>query len=394
MALRRTKLLSLTTAAVLAASLTACGASGDDAAAEGNDVFKIGITAPLPGTFSTLAPAADGVRAYMKALNESGDLGDLEVEVIVKDDGYDPSKTPAVVRQLVEDEGVDMMCGPIGTGTTATVVDYLTARKVPTLAMTGEPAFTESGTTVFEVASSYERMGAAAAELVHSEDPDRTIAIAYSADSLGEPFRDGALAYLESVGAKAEAVEFDAAVADLSAPAAKLKASGADAVLVNHTSAILAKLAKSAAQQGLEPEYVSTNAPLGLRLAELAGGTLDGMRMVTPYLLGTEDGLDYYRDAVEKHTDAAYDEPVLVNGWTAAEACGESLKAAVKAAGGKPDADQLLEAMRSLEIDTHFLPDFSWTADKQSGTENLHVITFDGEGFSETRGYQPAPTTD
>jgi hypothetical protein len=116
--------------------------------------------------------------------------------------------------------------------------------------------------------------------------------------------------------------------------------------------------------------------------------------MVTPYLMGTEENLDYYRDAVEKHTDTAAEEPMVVQGWTAAEACGESLKAAVEEAGGKPDSAQLFEAMRSLEIDTDFLPDFTWSADKQSGSQNLHVITFDGEGFSETRGYQPVPTLD
>lgn len=389
MSLRRKIFAPLATTALLTLTLSACAGSGSDS--DDDNVFKIGITAPVTGTFSTLAPAADGVRAYFAALNESGDLGDLKVEVIVKDDAYDPSKTPAVVRQLVEDEGVDMMCGPIGTGTTATVVDYLTSREVPTLAMTGEPAFAQPGSAVFEVATSYDLMGAAAAELVHSENPKAKIAVAFSADSLGEPFRDGALAYLESVGAKAETVEFDAAVADLSAPAAKLKASGADVVLVNHTSAILAKLAKSAAQQNYDPEYISTNAPLDLRLAELAGGALDGMRMVTPYLLGTEEGLDDYRKAVEDNTESAFDEPILVNGWTAAEACGESLKAAVEAADGKPDADQLFEAMRSLSVDTDFLPEFAWTAEKQSGTENLHVITFDGEGYTETRGYQPAP---
>ena len=184
-------------------------------------------------------------------------------------------------------------------------------------------------------------------------------------------------------------------MADLSTPAAQLKATGADVVLVNHTSAILSKLAKSADQQGFKPNYVSTNAPLDLKLPELAGGTLDGMRVVTPYLLGTEEGLDDFRAAVEEHTDTAYDEPILINGWTAAEACGESLKVAVDEAGDKkPDAKQILGAMESLSIDTAFLPDFSWSSDNHAGTPNLHVITFDGKAFSESRGYQPAPSVD
>jgi ABC-type branched-subunit amino acid transport system substrate-binding protein len=375
---------------VVGAALSGCSSAASGAGAESN-VIRIGVSAPLTGTYSTLAPAADGIRAYFEALNASGELGDLKVEVLVKDDAYDPSKTPAVVRKLVEDDKVDMMCGPIGTATSATVTDYLTGRKMPTLAMTGEPKFATPGSTIFEVASSYEIMGAAAAEDVLARDPDAKIAIAYTPDALGEPFRDAAETYLKSVGKSATAVEFEAALADLSAPVAKLKVSGAKYVLVNHTSAILAKLAKSAEQQGYRPNYYSTNAPLDLKLPALAGNTLNNLRLVTPYRLGTEPELENYRKAVQTYTKASPTEPIVVNGWTAAESCGSALKVAVKDAGGKPDSAQILRAMENLKVNTDFLPNFSWSATKHDGTNNLHVVAFDGKSYREVRGYRPAP---
>src|SRR5690606_26275789 len=66
--------------------------------------------------------------AYYRNLNEQGGIDGWTVNYVTKDDGYDPARSVAVTRQLVEDDGIFALSASVGTATNVAVLSY--AREV------------------------------------------------------------------------------------------------------------------------------------------------------------------------------------------------------------------------------------------------------------------------
>lgn len=382
--------IALAAACVTTMSLSACG--GSEGAASGSENIKIGVIAPLTGPVSSLGPLADGIEAYFDKVNANGGIDGINVDVIVKDDAYDPSKTPGQARALVEQEQVDMMCAPTGTGPVSAIYQYLTQQKVPTLALSGSPEFAGPETTVFEQLPDYRSLGAFVADFAVNDLKKSKVAIAYSPDGVGEPFLEGAEAHLKELGITPTTVEFNPESPDQSTVAAKLKASGAEIVLVNHVAPIVASIAKAAERQGYTPEYASTFALNDARFKELTEGSLDGVYVATPYLIGTEEEAKPYRDALAEHAkDVDPLDPVVMEGWATADACNAVLEDAVEEAGGKPSREQILDAMTDITIDTAYVPGLTWTPEDHTGQKNSQITQFDGEKFVPFKPFTDFP---
>jgi branched-chain amino acid transport system substrate-binding protein len=386
---RRRFALAALSAGVLA--LSACGGSNGGSGAS-SDTLKIGAIVPLTGPVSTLGPIADGIKAYFETVNANGGIDGINVEVVVKDDAYDPSKTPGQARALVEQEEVDMMCAPTGTGPTSAIYQYLTQHKIPTLALSGSPEFAGPETTVFQQLPDYHDLGAFVADFVVQDLEATNVAIAYSPDGVGEPFLEGGKAQLEKHGVTPTTVEFDPKSPDQSTVAAKLKDSGAEVVMVNHVAPIVSSIAKAAKQQGYEPQYVSTFALNDARFKEIAESSLDGVYLATPYLIGSEDVAAPYRDALAEHAPEVDPlDPVVMEGWATADVCHAVLENAVEAAGGKPLREEILDAMTDITVDTDYVPGLTWTADDHTGQKNSQITTFDGEKFVPFKPFTDFP---
>src|SRR5260370_1409701 len=96
--------------------------------------IKIGATFPLSGTASFYYAVAKGATAYFTYINkEKGGVNGRQINYVVLDDGYDPSKTPDKARELVQDQKVFATFGDLGTPNNKAVRDYYNAQKVPQL---------------------------------------------------------------------------------------------------------------------------------------------------------------------------------------------------------------------------------------------------------------------
>src|SRR3954468_9620700 len=137
-----------TTAAALAGA--GCGAGGSSSSSPGvtKTSVTIGSHQPLTGPaapgYSEIAPAA---KAFFTYLNEHGGVNGRKIDLVYKDDGYNPTKTVTVVKQLVLQNKVFAIWGGLGTPTHTKVVDYLNASKVPDLFVSsGCPCWDNGGT--------------------------------------------------------------------------------------------------------------------------------------------------------------------------------------------------------------------------------------------------------
>ncbi|HZQ00877.1 MAG TPA: ABC transporter substrate-binding protein [Reyranella sp.] len=95
--------------------------------------IKIGNTNPYSGPASAYAAIAKTIDAYFKSVNEAGGINGRKVKFISLDDGYVPSKTVELVRQMVESDKIFALFNSLGTPCNTAIHKYMNTRKVPQL---------------------------------------------------------------------------------------------------------------------------------------------------------------------------------------------------------------------------------------------------------------------
>jgi ABC-type branched-subunit amino acid transport system substrate-binding protein len=133
---------------ILALVAAGCGSSKSSSSGGGASSSGGKRTASAPGVTATTVtvgghfpltgPAAPGyseipqaIDAYFKYVNAHGGVNGRQLKMIARDDGYNPTNTVKVTKQLVLQDKIFAMLGGLGTPTHTKVVDYLNASKVP-----------------------------------------------------------------------------------------------------------------------------------------------------------------------------------------------------------------------------------------------------------------------
>ena len=132
-----------------------------------------------------------GAHAYIQQINAQGGIYGREIVVIYRDDQYEPAKTFANTKQLVEQERVFALFGYLGTPTFQAALPIINANKVPVIAtVSGAQALRDlKKSSVFNIRASYhDELSAIVQYLKHYGK--KGIALIYQNDSFG---KDGKL---------------------------------------------------------------------------------------------------------------------------------------------------------------------------------------------------------
>jgi branched-chain amino acid transport system substrate-binding protein len=82
-----------------------------------NKPIRMGWIAAVSGMFASNAQAQDwGFRMTVADLNEKGGLLGRQIEIVMRDSAADPSKAVSFAKELVYNEAIDVLCGPINSG--------------------------------------------------------------------------------------------------------------------------------------------------------------------------------------------------------------------------------------------------------------------------------------
>jgi branched-chain amino acid transport system substrate-binding protein len=95
--------------------------------------IKIGNTNPYSGPASAYAAIAKTIDTYFKVVNDAGGVNGRKIKFISLDDGYNPSKTVEMVRQLVEQDKIFALFQSLGTPCNTAIHKYMNQKKVPQL---------------------------------------------------------------------------------------------------------------------------------------------------------------------------------------------------------------------------------------------------------------------
>jgi branched-chain amino acid transport system substrate-binding protein len=249
---------SAVTALVLAAMAGSAISDQVYAAPPGSNEIRIGNTAPYTGPASAYGVIAKVIAAYLDKINAEGGINGRKVNMITYDDAYEPTKTMAMTRKLVEEDNVLLTLGTIGTNTNAAIQPYLNSKKVPQLfALSGAAAWDQPHEFPWTIGflPTYTAEAQIFAQYILENHPRSKIAVLYQEDGMGKEYLKGLKDGLGGKIAIVAEAPYKVTDTNIDAQMAKLKASGAD-VFIEFTTPKFAIMAiKRSAELGWRPNH-------------------------------------------------------------------------------------------------------------------------------------------
>ena len=93
--------------------------------------MRFGLIAPFSGANKEFGhQLAIGVETAFNAANDAGGIGAYRLKLVTADDGYEPSRTPDLVRRMAEKDAVVGFVGNFGTPTAAAVLPWVLDHKL------------------------------------------------------------------------------------------------------------------------------------------------------------------------------------------------------------------------------------------------------------------------
>lgn len=176
--------------------------------------------------------------SYFKYINDQGGVNGRKLEYIAYNDDYEPAKSVAAAKKLLEKDQVFMFVTPMGTGTTAAVRPVAEDTKTIIFGPgSGSPIFTKPYNPLFflTIINYYDQMSLAVDYLVNKRGLKK-IALFGAAGEIGQVTREGAVARLKKYGLKLAAYdEARPTDVDVSAQFNKMKNAGSEAVIISAT---------------------------------------------------------------------------------------------------------------------------------------------------------------
>ena len=249
------------TAAALVAS--GCGSGGSSSSAPGvtKTSVLIGSHQPLTGPaapgYSEIAPAA---KAFFQYLNAQGGVNGRKINLIYKDDGYNPTKTVDVTKQLVLQKKVFAIWGGLGTPTHTKVVDFLNSSRVPDLFVSsGCPCWDDGNKHpyTFGWQPNYTIEGKVLGQYIKQKFPGKKVGVFYQDDDFGQ----GGLAGLkEQLGSQiASAKPYQPTVTTVAPQITAIQKSGAQVLVDFSIPAFTALERLTSFKLGYKPQLVVSN---------------------------------------------------------------------------------------------------------------------------------------
>ena len=239
-----------------------------DPGATDNEI-KIGNIMAYTGWAQEYGAIGRAEAAYFQMVNDRGGVNGRKINFVSVDNGSDATKSVALARQLVEQNGVLLIFSSIGTDSNLAIRAYMNDKRVPQL-------FVESSSAVFDDPShfpwtmgffaTYRTEGSAYAKYILQNKPGAKIAVLYADDDVGKEYLAGVRGGL---GDKASAmivkeVSYQVSDAALDSQIMTLKTSGADVFLNLSVGAFATQAIRTAYDISWHPLQFIPNASLSV----------------------------------------------------------------------------------------------------------------------------------
>lgn len=260
---------------------TTAPAPGDETAGITEDEILVGSFQALSGPVAAIGvPVKNGMEAYFNFINAQGGVNGRQINLLVADDAFDPSRTTVEVKRLVESDDVFALVGGLGTPGNLAIMDYVEEQQIPYVYQaSGSGLLTNPPKEyIFGVQPNYTTEGTLMAKYLVEEKGAERIAIAYrnldDGKELAESVRDSLSEYGQELVAD---IAIDPNAQDFSANLIQLNQAQPDAIIVGLFVPQSANFIKQAKELGLtEQNYLLTYSNADATFVTLAEGQAEG----------------------------------------------------------------------------------------------------------------------
>ena len=231
-----------------------------------------------------------GIRAAFAEANRAGGIEGRRVELVSRDDAYEPEAAVTNTRKLIEEDQVFALIGPVGTPTSRSATPVAAAAGVPYVAPFTGAGFlrNDDWNNIVNLRASYAQETEEMVERLTVDLGIERIGVMFQDDSFGRAGYFGALAALEHRGMEPVAIGFyPRNTTAIKSALLDLRAGDPEAVIVVGAYQPVAALITWARSTGFDPvfitlSFVGSNA-LATRLAAEGGGEGVYVTQVVPF---------------------------------------------------------------------------------------------------------------
>ena len=388
------KLVSVSLAAAMVASMTACGsnntaettaaaAAGETSAAADGASFKIGLTGPLTGAAAAYGNAVvNGAKLAADEINAAGGVNGYTFEVNGQDDENDTEKAINAYNTL-KDWGMQILVGTTTSKPCIAVAAETANDNMFQITPSGSAVECVANDNVFRVCFADPDQGTASAKYIGEHKLATKVAIIYDSSTeyssgLREAFvNEAANQGIEIVADEAFTADTNT---DFSVQLDKAKDAGAELVFLPIYYQEASIILKQASDKEFAPVFFGCDGMDGILSVENFDKSLaEGLMLLTPFST-TEETSKAFTDAYV----AAYGiEPnqFAADSYDAVYA----VKAAIEQSGVTPDmsvsdiCEGLKTAMTEIKIDGLTGSDMTWNAAGEPNKAPKAVMIENGE---------------
>lgn len=228
----------------------------------------VGVTTPLSGPAALWGTTGLGMEVWAKHVNEQGGIHGRKLRVVLKDDGYNPGRALANLKEFRD--SAFMSLGLLGSAILNAAKDEVADTKMLVINPYGNPAIwarqpKEKLRYVFVNYPDYQDEGDFLVTFAGNKLGSRKVAVFYQNDEYGKGGLEGVQRGLKALGGKtslAGAVPYEVTDRELGTHALKLRDTGADTVILYATPTHGPNIVREMAKVGFRPRLVASF-PLG-----------------------------------------------------------------------------------------------------------------------------------
>jgi len=346
--------------------------------------IHIGQWGPQTGPAAPWGSVARGTGMLFQMINDAGGIHGRKIVYHMFDDQYNPAKTVAGVKELVEKSpGIFGFASGVGTSPGLAVKDYLMERGIPWVGPAAGSLhwITPPQKALFSLYPLYADEAALLVRHLVNKEGKKKIAIFYASDEYGENGHRGAVKELKRLGVKPVIeVPVNQTDRDLKSHVLKLKQSGADAVVmwINPTHAVITL--KTAAALQFSPQWATSStlsdAPL---MNAITGGLWKNILFASFSELPDSDALEVkkYRDAFPKYAQKGERWGVF---FMAGIGFVEPMVEGLRRAGRDLTREKFIKAMESIKGYKGVLGNVSFGPGERQGQRAVFLARTDETG--------------
>lgn len=345
-------------------------------------VIKIGAHAPITGAAPVPSDSANkGAEIYWRWLERNGvKIHGRDVEVVLRNDNYNPSQAVAVCRQMVEEDEVFLLSGAAGTDQIQACARYAASVGVPYLSAGVTEVGLDGLPNYFAVSMTYPDQQPLIADFLRNDlgAADEKNAIVWFNTA---SFKDGHDAFIQAMEAAGLSVDYDRAVpktagaSEAQAVATELNQRGIDNVNLLLAPVFWLQMLNAAGSQAYHPQWVGAGIQFTFDAVASAGcqsGSLDGAKMFAPFPAWVDsDKFDpEFRQAVRTLYPGEGDgDDFMWLGWSSSKAIHEMLLDA----GRDLSREKFIYTVERGSYFSGIFPHLRFTPEDRFGADEVHV---------------------